>query len=106
MMEEIVEVEDVVKIVKIGKNSYTCFDLEYGYLVDVDSGATPNTKDGAIANSTGMSEDEIRKLRISTVNKLYEVISRLTYPDLYDEDGNLKSDLPEIDEDGDSKKKV
>ena len=108
MMEdvEVVEVEDVVKVVKIGKNTYTCFDLEYGFLMDVESGKIPNTKHEAIVNATDLTLEDVKRLRVSAVDKLYGVISRLTYPDLYDENGDLKTDLPDIPEDDDDKKKV
>lgn len=108
MMEDIkeVEIDDVARVVKVGKNTYTCYDLTYGFLLDVETGKSPNTKLAVVMNGTDMSEEDIKALRIGTVDKLYNTITHLTYPDLYDENGVLKVDL-DAEEDaieGDKKK--
>ena len=91
------------KIVKIGDKDIKCMDLTYGYLLEI-SQTNSETKHGTVANGTGLSEDEVMALRVSEVEELYQAIMRLTYPNLYNEDGTPKP-LPKEDEE-DSKKKA
>ncbi len=79
-----------VEKVKIGKKEIVCKDLTYGYLLGLSSGEVEETMHGVVMNSTGLSQEEIFDMRDSEVKKLYKVATRLTYPDLYDKDGNLK----------------
>jgi len=101
---EQIEVDEIMEKIKIGKKTYICYDMTYGFLLDVESGLISSTKSAIIANATDLTEDEVRELRIGTVDKIYAVISRLTYPHLYDEDGKLKEELPDVDDTVDKKK--
>jgi hypothetical protein len=76
-----------------------CQDLTYGYLVQVQEGVIAETKHGVVMNGANLSEDEVFDLRNSDVNAIYDIITRLTYPDLFDEDGNLISQDAEEPED-------
>lgn len=98
---------EIVEEVEInGGRKVKCYDLTYGYLLDVESGKVVETKHSAIVNATELSEDEVKALRTSEVNALYDVVLRLTYPHLFDEDGKMK-EIPQTDEgDEDDKKKV
>ena len=89
------------KKVKIGKKDILCYDLTYGYLISITPD-NPETKHGTIVNGTDLKEDEVMALRVSEVDVIYDAISRLTYPNLYNDDGTPK-DMPE---ENDSKKKV
>lgn len=102
---EIVTEEEIKKVLTIGKKSYVCYDLTYGFLLGIENGTVENTKHAVIENGTDMDHDEVMNLRMNVIDKLYAVISRLTYPTLYDEDGNLKETLPP-EEGSENKKKV
>jgi len=90
-----------IKMVKIGDKEIKCMDLTYGYLISLNEG-NPETRHGTVANGTDLTEDDVMKLRVGEVDVLYQAIMRLTYPNMYDEDGNEKK-LPDEEED---KKKV
>ena len=78
-------------------------DLTYGFVLEINNGTIIETKHNVIANATELSEDEILTLRLHEVELLHRTISQLTYPTLYDEDGNLK---PMGEPEPEDKKKV
>ena len=89
------------KIVKLGDKEIKCMDLTYGYLLGITP-ENPEKKPETILNGTNLTEDEVMALRVSEGDILYDTISRLTYPNLYNEDGTPK----EIPEEEDNKKKA
>lgn len=90
-----------IETVKIGDKDIVCMDLKYGYIIGITE-ANPETKHGTVVNGTTLSEEDVMELRVSEVDELYKTITRLTYPDLFNEDGTEK----EIPEDKGDKKKV
>ena len=62
-------------------------DLTYGYVISLNEG-NPETRHGTVINGTELSEEEVMQLRVSEVDTLYQAIMRLTYPNMYDENGN------------------
>jgi len=82
-----------------------CYDLTFGLICDIESGKITETDMLVLEDATDLSADEIRALRKSDVDKLHSTIMKLTYPELYDEDGNLKS-LPDVGDESDDKKKA
>lgn len=82
-----------------------CYDLHYSYLFGVENGEIIETKHGIVEDGTDMNEDEVMKLRNSDMNLLHDTIVRLTYPQLYNEDGSPK-EIPVDEDDGDTKKKA
>jgi hypothetical protein len=96
---------EVVKDVTLGNGDVVrCYDMTHGFRVGVESGKIDDTYANIVKDGTDLSDEDIDKLRVSSLNALASEILRLTYPDAYDEDGNLRS-LPDTDKDN-SKKKV
>jgi hypothetical protein len=95
---------EVVKDVTLGNGeTVRCYDMTHGFRVGVESGKIEDTYANIVKDGTELSDEEIDKLRVSALSELANVILQLTYPDAYDEDGNLKT-LPEPSKD--NKKKV
>ena len=95
---------EVVKDVTLGNGeTVRCYDMTHGFRVGVESGKIEDTYANIVKDGTELSDEEIDKLRVSALSELVNVILQLTYPDAYDEDGNLKT-LPEPSKD--NKKKV
>ena len=91
------------KSVKINNEEILCKDLTYGFMLGLQDGSIAETKHDVIMNATDLSEEDIKNLRVSEVDVLYSTITRLTYPHMYDEDGNMKDLDDDFEED---KKKV
>lgn len=79
-------------------------DMTFGYIVGIENGTISDTIENAVLNGTNLTQEEVHGLRKREVELLYSTILRLTYPEIYDEDGNMKS-LPKSDNE-DSKKKA
>jgi hypothetical protein len=95
---------EVVKDVTLGNGeTVRCYDMTHGFRVGVESGKIEDTYANIVKDGTELSDEDIDKLRVSALSELANVILQLTYPDAYDEDGNLKT-LPEPSKD--NKKKV
>ncbi len=90
-------------ILKIGKKEINCKDFTFGYMLGIEDGSIKDTLLNAVLNGSNLTEEEVKGLRKSEVELIYTTILKLTYPTLYDEDGNLKQ-LPEQADDGDKKK--
>lgn len=84
------------------KEFVLCQDLTYGYVVGVEDGSIEDTKINAIIDSTGQSEEYIFKLRKHQVDDIFNIIIKLTYPELHNEDGTRI----EVVEEDEGKKKV
>jgi len=82
-----------------------CQDMTYGFLMAIQEGTIVESRHSVIENGTDLSYDDIMELRNSEVDDLYKIVTRLTYPDLFDKDGNQINFDAEEDE-SDSKKKV
>jgi len=93
----------VTEKVKINGKDVICKDLTYGFIVKLQSGEVIETKHDIIIDGTGLTTDEIFKLRNCEVEKLYLTVSKLTYPQYYDDKGN-PIELT-VDEDVDEGKK-
>jgi len=87
--------------VKVDGKTIVCMDLTFGYLMDIESGAIEDSMLNAVENGTNLDEEDIKSLRKNEVEKIYNVIMKLTYPQLFDEDGNRK----EIEEEEEVSKK-
>lgn len=92
------------KKVKVGNKEVVCMDMTFGYIVGIENGTISDTIENAVLNGTNLTQEEVHGLRKREVELLYSTILRLTYPEIYDEDGNMKS-LPKSDNE-DSKKKA
>lgn len=92
------------KKVKVGNKEVICMDMTFGYIVGIENGTISDTIENAVLNGTNLTQEEVHGLRKREVELLYSTILRLTYPEIYDEDGNMKS-LPKSDNE-DSKKKA
>ena len=86
-----------------GQEPIVCQDLTYGFLVGVEAGTLEETKHDVVMDGASLSMEEVFALRNTQVNDIYEIILRLTYPMLYDEDGKRIEDTIDVDVD---KKKV
>lgn len=92
------------KKVKVGNKEVVCMDMTFGYIIGIENGTISDTIENAVLNGTNLTQEEVHGLRRGEVELLYSTILRLTYPEIYDEDGNMKS-LPKSDKE-DSKKKA
>lgn len=86
------------------KEAVTCYALTFGYMLDVDDEVIEETKLGILMDATDLNEAELRELKLPETNLLVDAIKKETYPELYDEDGNLKKF--DTNDEEDSKKKV
>ena len=82
-----------------------CSDLTYGFVLGTETGEIEETKHAVIENGTDLTQDMVMNLRVTDVTMLYSKIIQLTYPDLFDKDGNPK-ELTDEQEDELGKKKV
>jgi len=97
----------ITKSVKINSlnKEVLVFDLTQGFVYDLEQGIQEDTPENVLLDATELTLEEIRKLRKSEVAGLVKEVLMLTYPDAYDEEGNLKEfDLSQ--EDLNDKKKV
>ena len=80
------------------------YDLTLGFMADVEGGVTVDTVENIILNSTDLTIEQIQELRKSEATEIVGTALQLTYPELYDENGNhIKQDT---DDTSDDKKKV
>lgn len=78
-----------------------CQDLTYGFLLGIQEGSIEETKHDVVMNGTGLSKEELYEYRSSEVTDMYNIVIRLTYPDLFDENGNqlpVEEDVDEVDD--------
>lgn len=95
-----------VEKLKLKTKEVLCYDLTFGYMSDVSDGAVVETTNGVIVNGTDLTEEDLRDFRVSELDVIYKTIIKLTYPQLHDEDGNLKSIDEDVDDTIDDKKKL
>ena len=92
-----------IEEITINDKKVICKDLKYGYILKLETGEVTETKHDVIANGTDLTVEEIMELRKGEVEELYTAVSRLTYPQYYNEDGTIKEF--ENTEDGEEDKK-
>ncbi len=96
--------EEVATVTINGKD-IKCYDMTHGFRMSIESGKVLDSFVNIVADGTDLSEDEINALRGSQLKILALKIMHLTYPDAYDEDGNLKTEeLEALAEEADKKK--
>ena len=61
--------------------------LTFGYMSDIEDNIIEEDIGEAIIDSTGISIDELRKLRRNQIQELWTLVKKETYPELFDEDG-------------------
>ncbi len=71
------------------------FDLTLELMDKIDRDSSNDTLSAVISCGTELSEDEIGTLRRYDANSLYDAILRVTYPELFNEDGTLKDEKAE-----------
>jgi len=86
------------------KDAVVCQSLTFGYLYDVENDIVKESVLASVMDGTNLTEDEIRGLLNTDVQRLWDAIKRETYPELFDSDGN-EIELSDIDVEN-SKKKV
>ncbi len=72
------------------KKPIICQDLTYGFLLGVEDGTIEDNKQNVVENGTGLDMEMILSLRRHQIEEIYAIIIRLTYPELYNEDGTPK----------------
>lgn len=97
----------VCKTLELVQGEVKVFELTLGFIQDLENGVVEDNEINVIKNATELDDEGIRNLRRSEAGEIFETVMRLTYPDAYDEEGNIKV-RPESDEDDieDDKKKV
>ena len=76
--------------------------MTFGYMLDVERGIKTEDIIEAIIDATGCTEDTLRPLRRNQIAELFDVVKRVTYPELFDADGKeIETDYVD---DGDKKK--
>ncbi len=88
-----------------GSEDIVCQDLTYGFLVGVENGTILDTKVNVIVDGASMVEEDVLNLRKHQVHAVFDIIMRLTYPELYDENGK-RIEIGDPEEDTVSKKKL
>lgn len=84
------------KVVKINGKDIVCKDFTYGHITGLENGTIEDTVANSVMNGTDMTLEEFNELRVSEADILMKTILTLTYPSLFDEDGNMI----EIEDDG------
>ena len=64
--------------------------LTFGYLEDVENNVIEDGYSSSIMDSTGLTDEEVRKLTRVEVQEIFEIIKRETYPELFNVDGTEK----------------
>ncbi len=91
-------------IKKFGKVKVVIQSLTFGYLYDIENDIIVESPLGLMLDATNLSEDDIRTLTRIETSEIVDLITKETYPELYDEDGKqIEQDPSEFDDD---KKKV
>lgn len=94
------------KEVELSKTKVMCYDLTYGFMLGLEDGTIVDNAINAVLDGTDFeSIDDLKKFRVSEIETMYQVILRLSYPQAYDENGDLKK-RPEVDQEEITKKKV
>ena len=89
---------------KFGKLKVVIQSLTFGYLYDIENDIIVESPLGLMLDATNLSEDDIRTLTRIETSEIVDLITKETYPELYDEDGKqIEQDLSEFNDD---KKKV
>ena len=93
-----------VKIkLKSSKKEVLCYPLTFGYMLDIEDEVIEETKLGIVENGTDLTIDEIKNLRVPDVTLLWKTIQQETYPELYNDKGELIP-FDDINESDDKKK--
>jgi len=71
------------------------FDLTLGDMDRLEADADFDTVKNIILAGTELKEDTVDSLRRADAQKLYDAIIRITYPEMYNEDGSLKEVVEE-----------
>ncbi len=94
------------KEVELKNAKVMCYDLTYGYMLGLEDGSIEDTAINAVLDGTDFKTvDDLKPLRGSEIEILYQVILRLSYPHAYDENGELKT-LDANEKQVENKKKV
>jgi len=81
-----------------------CYPLTFGFMLDIEDGIIVETKLNIVENGTDLTIEDIREMRVPDVTLLWIEIQKETYPELYDDKGEL---IPFDDvNESDDKKKV
>jgi len=88
--------------VETSKGEVVVYDLTVQYLEDIENGTCTDDAINAIVNGTDLTLEEVKSLRKGDIPLLANAIMKLTYPESFDADGNLKQ-LPKSDDDGKKK---
>lgn len=80
----------------------TYFDLKLKTMDRIENDEGYDTALNIIGEGTELTEEQIKDLRRADVKRLYEAIIRITYPELFNEDGTPKV----LDKKEEVKKKV
>ena len=91
----------ISKEVEISLGKVVLYDLTFGMVTKIEENIGISKSD-IILDASNITVDNINKLRRSEVEYLYEEIIKLTYPELFNNDGTKK----EIENTEDDKKKV
>jgi hypothetical protein len=94
-----------VKTVETSKGKVRIYDLTLGYIAGIESGTVDDTAFNTVIDGTDLNEESIMEFRSSDIELLSKEILRLTYPEAFDENGELLS-LTEEEVADNSKKKV
>ena len=79
--------------------------LTFGYLEDVEAGIVDDKLASiAVLDATDLTNESLRALTRVEVNKIFEIIQRETYPELFNEDGTEKEGIFDASPDDDKKK--
>lgn len=80
------------KKVDIGNAEVICYDFTYGYILGMEDKTIEDTVLNAVENGTDFSKEQVKELRGSQVELLYNAILQLSYPHAYNADGTLKKE--------------
>lgn len=79
-----------------------CYDMTMGLIDAIAEDNENDTPLNVILDATDLNEEQYAKLRRSDTKGIYDTVIRLTYPELFNEDGSQK----EIQDEENDKKKA
>lgn len=75
-------------IKKYGDVKVIIDSLTFGYMFDVENGVVEETELGLVLDGTNLTQETLRKLTRIDVSEIIDIITKQTYPELFDKDGN------------------
>lgn len=75
-------------IKKYGDIKVIIDSLTFGYMFDVENGVVEETELGLVLDGTNLTQETLRKLTRIDVSEIIDIITKQTYPELFDKDGN------------------